>query len=147
MSATRKPSDNSTAPTAPGGPRPRRLTAAAVLTGLEGVAIAVAGLYLMGYGLLGHPASLQEAELGGLTVLVLAALPLAAVHGLLHARRWSRGPAVITQLIALPVGYAMAQNSGGLLVAGAAVIAVGVAVVVLLAHPAAAEALGIRRTA
>jgi hypothetical protein len=128
-------------------PRPRRLTAAAVLTALEGLAIAAAGLYMVGLGLFGHPAAVQQAEIGGVTVLVLAVLPLAAVRGLLGARRWSRGPALVTQLIALPVGYAMTQASGALVAAGAVVMAVGVAVAVLLVHPAAAEALGIGRTA
>jgi hypothetical protein len=129
------------------GPRPRRLTAAAILTGLEGLAIAAGGLYMAGLGLFGHPASVEQAEFGGVTVLVLAALPLTAVRGLLRARRWSRGPAVATQFIALPVGYAMIQTGGALTAAGVAVMAVAVLTAVLLVHPATADALGIRRTA
>jgi hypothetical protein len=125
--------------------RPRKVAVAAILTGLEGLAIAAAGLYMVGYGLLGHPASLGEAEFGGLTVLLLAALPLVAVRGLLRARRWSRGPAVATQFIALPVGYAMIQTGGALTAAGVVVMAVAVLTTVLLIHPATAEALGIRR--
>jgi len=128
-------------------PRPRRLTAAAVLTGAEGAAIAAAGLFLMALGVLGHPSSVQQAELGGVTVLALAALPLAAVRGLLSARRWSRGPALITQLIVLAVGYAMVQTGGALLAGGVAVMALAAVVVVLVAHPATAEALGIHRAA
>lgn len=128
-------------------PRSRRLTAAAALTALEGLAIAAVGLFMVGLGLLGHPASVQQAEFGGLTVLVLALLPLSAVRGLLRARRWSRGPAIATQFVALPVGYAMVQSGGLPAGGGVVVMAVAVAVAVLLAHPAAAEALGIRRAA
>ena len=62
-------------------------------------------------------------------------------------RRWSRGPALITQLIALPVGYVMVQNGGALLAAGAGVMAVGAGRGGPAGHPAAADALGIRRTA
>ncbi len=127
--------------------RPRKLTAAAILTALEGVAIAAAGLYMLGLGLVGHPASVQQAEFGGVTVLAMAALPLTAVRGLWLARRWSRGPAVATQLIALPVGYVMIQTGGAFAAAGIVVMAVAAATAVLLVHPATAEALGIRRTA
>ena len=47
-----------------------------------------------------------------MTVLALSVLPLAAARGLWLRRRWSRGPSMIMQLIALPVGYQMAQNGG-----------------------------------
>lgn len=126
--------------------RPRRLTAAAVLTAAEGLAIAAAGLYMVGLGVFGRPASAQQALFGGVTVLVLAALPLTAVRGLLAARRWSRGPATATQLVALPVGYTMIQAGGGWLAAGVAVMAVAVVTLVLLINPTTTDALGIRRT-
>ncbi|MDI5970354.1 hypothetical protein POF50_013540 [Streptomyces sp. SL13] len=125
--------------------RPRRLTAAAVLTAAEGLAIAVAGLYMVGLGAFGHPASTQQALFGGVTVLVMSALPLVAVRGLLTARRWSRGPAVATQLIALPVGYTMIETGGGWTPAGVAVMAVAILTAFLLVHPATTDALGIRR--
>jgi uncharacterized membrane protein (DUF2068 family) len=94
-------------------------------------------------GLIGSPDSPAQAEAGGLTVLALAAMPLAAAYGLWHVRRWSRGPALIIQLVALPVAWNMAQNGGGLIAAGAALGAAALAELVLLVHPAAAEALGI----
>ncbi len=127
--------------------RPRGLTVAAVLTALEGAAIAAAGLYLVGLGLVGHPASVPQAEFGGVTVLALAALPLAAVRGLWLTRRWSRGPAMATQLIALPVGYMMIQTGGAFAAVGIVIMAVAAVAVALLVRPATAEALGIRRTA
>jgi hypothetical protein len=80
--------------------RPRRLTAAAALAALQGVVLALGGVYMMAMPLLGRPASVREAEMGGLTVLAVAALPLIAAYGLWHARRWSRGPVLIIELIA-----------------------------------------------
>jgi hypothetical protein len=127
--------------------RPGRLTAAAALAALQGVALALGGVYMMVMPLFGHPASVQEAEMGGLTVLAMAALPLVSAYGLWHARRWSRGPVLIIELIALPVAWTMAQNGGAMFAAAVALGFVAVAELVLLVHPAATEALGIRRAA
>ncbi|WP_308072716.1 hypothetical protein [Streptomyces bambusae] len=138
--STKQPSAT---PAAPAGPAPARLTAAAALTALEGLALAGLGLYMLIMGLLGDPDSPQQAETGGLTMLALAALPLVAARGLRLRRRWSRGPAMITQLMALPVAWTL-YNAGGALIAGAAALAAAaVAVLVLLLNPQATEALGI----
>nr|WP_202447590.1 hypothetical protein [Streptomyces sp. SID5468] len=124
------------------------MTAAAALAALEGAGLAVAGVWLLVLGLLGHPADRQGATMGGLTVLVLAALPLVAAYGLVKARRWSRGPVLIIQLIALPVAWTMAHANTALLVVAVGVAVVAVAELVLLVNPAATDALGIgRRTA
>ena len=80
----------------------------------------------------------------GVTVLVLAALPLVAARGLWLRRRWSRGPAMITQLMALPVAWTLraerrrAGRRRRRLAAAAAL-----AVLVLLVNPTTTEALGI----
>ena len=128
-------------------PRSRRLTAAAALAAVEGLALAAGGLYLVAMGLFGHPASLQGAVMGGLTVLALAALPLSAAYGLLRARRWSRGPSLIIQLMALPAAWTMISGGGAMVAAGVVLGVVALAELVLLVHPATTEALGIRRTA
>ncbi|GHF14081.1 hypothetical protein LKL35_27455 [Streptomyces sp. ET3-23] len=130
-------------PPVPAGPRPRRLTAAAVLSGAEGAVLVAGGLYLLVMGLLGRPDSPRQAEMGGLTVLVLAALPLVAARGLWLRRRWSRGPSLATQIMALPVAWTLANAGGALLAAGVAVAVVAVATLVLLVNPTATEALGI----
>ncbi|MBI0384604.1 hypothetical protein JBE27_52205, partial [Streptomyces albiflaviniger] len=91
--------------TAPTGPRPARLTAAAVLAAAEGVVLLGFGVYVLIMGLTGNPESPQQAEMLGVTVLALALLPLLAARGLWLRRRWSRGPATITQLMALPVAW------------------------------------------
>jgi uncharacterized membrane protein (DUF2068 family) len=119
------------------------LTAAAVLALLEGAVLAACGLSVIVLGLVGEADSTSQAEAGGLTVLALAAIPLSASYGLWRLRRWSRGPALITQLVALPVAWTMAQNGGGLVAAGLALGTAAAAELVLLVHPAAADALGI----
>ncbi|GAA1135651.1 MULTISPECIES: hypothetical protein [Streptomyces violaceusniger group] len=131
------------APTGPTGPRPARLTAAAVLAAAEGVVLLGFGVYVLIMGLAGDPESPQQAEMLGVTVLALALLPLLAARGLWLRRRWSRGPATITQLMALPVAWTLVQNGGGLIAAGVATAVAALAVLALLINPTATEALGI----
>lgn len=123
--------------------KPSPLTAAAVLTALEGLALAGLGVYMLFVGLAGHPDSPQQAETGGVTLLALAALPLIAAHGLRKGRRWSRGPALITQLMALPVAWTLWSTGGAMTAAAVALALAAVAVVALLVNPTATEALGI----
>ncbi|MCP3756900.1 hypothetical protein ACFRJ1_33945 [Streptomyces sp. NPDC056773] len=122
-------------------PLPRRLTAAAALNALQGLALACFGVYMLYVGIAGAPDSPQQAETGGVTLLVLAALPLTAARGLLLGRRWSRGPAVITQVMSLPVALTL-WSGGGALKTGSVFLALAaVAVLVLLVNPTATEAL------
>ncbi|MFC9844983.1 hypothetical protein ACFWFF_28635 [Streptomyces sp. NPDC060223] len=125
-------------------PRPGRLTAAAALTALEGLALAAGGVYLLVLGLMGDPDDRQQAVTGGVTLLVLALLPLLATRGLLLRRSWSRGPAVITQIMALPVAYNLLQADSVAIPAGIALAVVAVAALVLLVNPATTRALGIQ---
>ncbi|MDT0455158.1 hypothetical protein RM550_05310 [Streptomyces sp. DSM 41527] len=133
------------APTAPEptGPRPARLSAAAALTAVEGLALAALGGYMLFMGLAGSPDSPQQAEMGGLTVLALAVLPLVAARGLWLRRRWSRGPSLITQIVALPVAWTLVHGGGALIAAGVGLAVAAVVVLVLLVNPTATEALGI----
>ena len=129
---------------APTTPRPGRLTAAAALCGLEALALVASGVYLLVMGLVGNPDSPQQAEAAGITVIVLGLIPLLATRGLLLLRGWSRGPAVVTQIVALPVAWTLLQSTGALIPAGIALAAVSVAGLVLLVNPATTQALGIR---
>ncbi|MBR8643679.1 hypothetical protein KEF29_40815 [Streptomyces tuirus] len=126
------------------GPRPRRLTYAALLAALEGLALVVGGVWILVLGLTGHPDDRQQAVTGGITLVVLALLPLLAARGLLGRRSWSRGPAVITQLMALPVAYNLLQADSMAIPAGIALAVVAVAALVLLVNPETTRALGIR---
>ncbi|MDH6219982.1 hypothetical protein M2283_007321 [Streptomyces pseudovenezuelae] len=125
-------------------PRPRRLTYAAALAGLEGIALAAGGLWMLVEGLTGDPDDRGSAVTGGITLVVLALLPLLAARGLLLRRGWSRGPAVITQIMALPVAYTLLQADSVAIPAGIALAVVAVAALVLLINPETTRALGIR---
>ncbi|MCX4883506.1 hypothetical protein [Streptomyces sp. NBC_00847] len=126
------------------GPRPRRLTYAAALAALEGLALVAGGVWMLVEGLTGAPDDSRSAVTGGITLVVLALLPLVAARGLLGRRSWSRGPAVITQIMALPVAYNLLQADSVAIPAGIALAVVALAALILLINPATTQALGIR---
>ncbi|MET9254364.1 hypothetical protein [Streptomyces sp. NPDC003717] len=128
----------------PAGPRPGRLTAAAALAALEGLALVAGGVWMVVGSLTGRPDDRTQALTGGVTLIVLALLPLLAARGLLARRGWSRGPAVITQVLALPVAYNLLQADSVAIPAGIVLGVVAVTALVLLVNPATARALGIR---
>ncbi|MEX3103209.1 hypothetical protein [Streptomyces sp. ST1015] len=130
--------------TALDGPRPRRLTYAAVLAGLEGAALLVGGVWMLVVGVSGDADDRQGAVTGGITLAVLALLPLLAARGLLKRRSWSRGPAVVTQVMALPVAYNLLQADSVAIPAGIALGGVAVVALVLLINAETTRALGIR---
>lgn len=125
-------------------PRPARLTAAAAVSGLEGLALVACGVYMLVMGLLGRPDSPSQAETGGVTLIALGVIPLAAARGLLGRRSWSRGPAIITHLMALIPAWTLLRASGALILLGIALAVVAVTGLVLLVNPTTTEALGIR---
>ncbi|MBW8817983.1 MULTISPECIES: hypothetical protein [unclassified Streptomyces] len=139
MSSEQTPATPETA-----GPRPRRLTYAAALAALEGLALVAGGVWMLVEGLVGDPDDRPSAVTGGVTLIVLALLPLLAARGLLARRSWSRGPAVITQIMALPVAYNLLQADSVAIPAGIALAVVAVAALILLINPATTQALGIR---
>ncbi|MFI6209573.1 hypothetical protein ACIBAI_24810 [Streptomyces sp. NPDC051041] len=126
------------------GPRPGRLTAAAALAALEGLALVAGGAWMLVLGFTGHPDDRTSAVTGGITLIVLALLPLLAARGLLGRRGWSRGPAVITQIMALPVAYNLLQADSVAIPVGIALAVVAVTALVLLLNPGTTRALGIR---
>ncbi|MFI6336894.1 hypothetical protein [Streptomyces sp. NPDC050535] len=135
---------NPTPDTPSAEPRPGRLTAAAALLALEGLVLAAGGVYVLVLGLTGDPDDRQQAVTGGVTLIVLALLPLLAARGLLLRRGWSRGPAVVTQIMALPVAYNLLQADSLAIPGGIALAVVAVTALVLLVNPATTRALGIQ---
>ncbi len=126
-------------------PKPARITLVAGLNALEGAALVIGGIYMLVMGLLGRPESPQQAEMGGLTLIALGLIPLFAARGLLLRRSWSRGPALITQIIALPVAWTLLRSQGMLIPAGIVLAAVSLTALYQLARPTTIGALGIRR--
>ncbi|URN15058.1 MULTISPECIES: hypothetical protein [Streptomyces] len=132
-------SERNPAPTS----RPPRVTAAAAVTGLEALALVAGGVYVLVNTLTGTPDGVTQALTGGATLIVLGLIPLLAARGLLLCRRWSRGPAIVTQILALPVAYTLLTGEGAAVPAGIALAVAAVAALVLLVHPATTRALGI----
>ena len=110
--------------------RPPQVTWAAALVAVEGLAALVFGVLEIG------EIRLFRAVVGiGVALLMIgyAAVLLLTARGLLHGRRWSRGPVVATQLILLPVGWSFRGGT----TTWVAVVLVVLAVVILVGvlHP------------
>ena len=104
---------------------------AALLVAVEGAALTVLGIGYAAAGVVGRPfdrtATLLEAAFAvgaGLLVLLVA-------RGLHRLQGWSRSPAVVLQLLALPVGVGLVQ--GRVWYAAAPVLLLAGAVLYLLA--------------
>lgn len=144
MSSEQNPAPDTTETAPAAQSRPRRLTYAAALAALEGAALVGGGLWVVVRALTGDPDGRQQAVTLGITLVVLALLPLLAARGLLLRRGWSRGPAVITQLMALPVAYNLLQADSMAIPVGIALAVVAVAALVLLVNSETTRALGIK---
>jgi hypothetical protein len=109
------------------------VTRAALLVAVEGGALTLLGLGYGAAGVLGDPfdraATLLEA---GFTVLA-GVLVLLVARGLGRVAGWARSPAVVLQLLALPVGVGLVQ--GQVWYAAAPVLLLAGSVLYLLATP------------
>ncbi|MFG3252894.1 hypothetical protein [Streptomyces sp. NPDC048172] len=123
--------------------RPRRITAAALVTGVEGAVVAAFGVVSLVKLATDTPDDMTQAVTLAVTVLALAALPLAAARGLWLCRRWSRGPSMIVQLLALPVAWQFAQNGAFYVLLAVVLALAALGVLACLINPTATEALGI----
>ncbi|MFD3336300.1 hypothetical protein ACFWV1_27165 [Streptomyces sp. NPDC058700] len=126
-------------------PRPARLAAAAAVAGIEALGLVAGGVYMLVDALTRTSGDLTGALTGAVTLVALGLIPLAAARGLWLRRSWSRGPAVITQILALPVAWQMTQADSAMIPVGAVLGVLAVTGLVLLVSPATTEALGIRR--
>jgi hypothetical protein len=126
----------------PGAPRSVRL--AALVVGVESLALAGVAAYLLFLTLTGTPASLGRALAEVVFVLLGAVLLGAAARGLWWVASWSRGPVVAVQLLLALLGYTTAFTYGrpGF---GIPVLALVVAELYLLATPEARLAFFQRR--
>ena len=114
----------------PLGRRPLTIVVAAVLLALEGlVGLAYAGLEV-------GQIRMSRAEVGvGVAILMAGSgvLLLAVARGVFRGKRWSRGPAVATQLILLPIAWSF--RGGATTWVSVALAALAMAVLVGVLHP------------
>ncbi|WP_373313958.1 hypothetical protein [Planosporangium flavigriseum] len=126
----------------PGNRPPAALRAAVGLLLAQAVVVALIVAFLVYKDITARVVVLRDALIvTGFTVLV--AVVLAALGWALSRRRaWARGPAVVMELMLLPIGWFMI--SGGLAWLGVPVLALGLVGAGLLVAPATREALGVR---
>ena len=111
------------------------VTRAALLVGLEGVALTVLGVGYGAAGVFGAPFDRTATLLEAALAVLAGGLLLAVARGLAAVRGWSRSPAVVLQLLALPVGAGLVQ--GGVFYAAVPVLGLAATVLYQLATPEA----------
>ncbi len=92
---------------------PTSLRRAAALVALEGLAVVALGpILLIGGILMSEPDSASRAWAEVVTAILAGGLILFLARELSRAAIWTRGPVVVIQILALPVGYSLATGSG-----------------------------------
>jgi hypothetical protein len=117
--------------------RPFTVQAAAALEAVEGAAAVGFGVFTGAETAAG--AAVDPASGIGVTVLALAGGlgMLGCARGLLHAAQWSRAPAVLTQLFALPVAWSLWQSDQPAIAIPLGLVAV-LALIAVLSPPSTA---------
>jgi hypothetical protein len=114
----------------PSGRRPLTIVAAAILVSVEAlIALGFAAIEIA-------QVRMSRAALGvGVAILMacFGLLLLAVARGVFLGRRWSRGPAVVTQLILLPIAWSF--RGGVTTWVSVAIAMLAIAVLVGLLHP------------
>ena len=123
--------------------RPRQVVVAAALLAVEGLLIAGWGLVSLVLLVLGRAEARGQFAMMVVTVLLLAVLPLAAARGLWLLRRWSRGPGIVVQLMALPVAWQVLRADGWWMLGGLVLGLIALTALAMLLTPTTTEALGI----
>ncbi|MDT0265624.1 hypothetical protein RM844_04890 [Streptomyces sp. DSM 44915] len=123
--------------------RPRRVAVAAAVCGAQGAVLAGVAAVMLVLAVGGEPGDRAQAVAGALTLLALAVVPLVAGHGLWRLRRWSRGPGVMAQLLALPIAFTLLGSGGAWVGAALPLAASALLVLGCLLSPTATEALGV----
>jgi len=119
-------------------PRPSAVGVAAALVGLEGAALALIGAAYGVAGLVADPFDRTATLLEAAMALIVGVLLLLVARGLSRTAGWARSPAVVAQLLALPVGVGLVQ--GRVWWAAVPVLALAVGVLYALATPTARAA-------
>jgi hypothetical protein len=110
-----------------------------VLVALQGVGLAVAAVFYLVELVVATPDDrVRAAVTAGLALAAAAGLALVA-RGLLRRRRWARAPALVTNLLVLPVAFGLVQ--GGRWYVGGPLLVWAGAVLGLLFAPSTNTAL------
>jgi hypothetical protein len=122
------------------GPAPATLRGAVALLLAEAVAVAVVAGFLGYEDATSSGIGSQAVAVTGFAV-VMAIVPGVLGWSLARRRAWARGPAVVLELMLLPIGWYMV--AGGLAWLGVPVFILGLLGAGLLVMPATREALGV----
>jgi hypothetical protein len=124
-------------PTAPARPTP--LVVLAALVAAQAVGLAGLAVFFLVELVVSTPLSVPRAVMAALLTLVAGLGLLAVARGLHRRQRWARAPALVTQLLALPVGAGLVQ--GGRWYVGVPLIGWALGVLILLFAPPVSDAL------
>lgn len=123
-------------PTPPPGRREAPTTAAAVIAGIEAVAVAAYAV-VIGLSALTTPGSIAAAPVVVITFLLFAVGIAACARGLWLRRRAARTPFGVIQLFGLVTGWTLTQGDGDTThYAGYAVLVLSVVGIALVINPA-----------
>lgn len=86
------------------------VTRAALVVAVEGVVLVLLGLGYGAAGVLGDPFDRTATLLEAAFAVLVGVLLLLVARGLSRVAGWARSPAVVVQLLALPVGYGLVQG-------------------------------------
>lgn len=116
---------------------PSAVRGAAAIVALEGIGVLALGpLVFVGGILLSRPESLSRAWAAVVMAIASGALILFLARALTRLAGWSRGPIVVIQLLAAPLGLTLVFSAGRLMY-GIVVLGASGAVLYLLFTPAA----------
>ena len=119
--------------------RSSTLPLAALIVAVQGLAVLTLGFALLVNSVVGNPDSLVGAIFIGMLAAMGGAGLLLCAWGLRRRRRWSRSPALVWQLLMIPVGWYQVQ--GGLRWLGLSLVGVSALGALLLLVPATTQAL------
>jgi hypothetical protein len=115
------------------------VTAAAVLAGVQGLALVAIAVLLIVDTIVGSPHSLFGGLGGAALALIAAAVLLVLGRYLGAVRRWARSPIVVLQVLWLPVSFSLAFQAGRPAYGGPILVS-AIAILLLLATPEARAA-------
>lgn len=121
--------------------RPTTLKVAVWLLLLQATALALLTLYLIYLDVTADATTVQGALSTTVFVAIMAAAFLLVGVSLSRRRRWARGPAIVIEMLQVPIGYTMLTH--GLPAVGAPVLVCGLAGAALLLAPSTRRSLGL----